>query len=70
MKPIDTLGDPLTEIESHVDLGALAAEIDRVAPRPVSPLGGRPTETMVRILVLKRVPRPARASASAPARLN
>lgn len=57
-KKIDTLGDPLTEIESHIDFAALAAEIDRVAPRPVSPQGGRPpypTETMVRILVLKRL---------------
>ena len=57
-KKIDTLGDPLTEIESHIDFAALATEIDRVAPRPVSPQGGRPpypTETMVRILVLKRL---------------
>ena len=57
-KKIDTLGDPLTEIESHIDFAALAAKIDRVAPRPVSPQGGRPpypTETMVRILVLKRL---------------
>lgn len=57
-KKIDTLGDPLAEIESHVDFAALAAEVDRIAPRPVSPQGGRPpypTETMVRILVLKRL---------------
>jgi len=57
-KKIDALGDPLTEIESHIDFGALAAEVDRVAPRPVSAQGGRPpypTETMVRILVLKRL---------------
>lgn len=55
---IDRLGDPLSEIEQHIDFAALAAEIDRVAPRPVSPQGGRPpfpTETMVRILVLKRL---------------
>lgn len=55
---LDTLGDPLIEIESHIDFAALAAEIDRVAPRPVSSQGGRPpypTETMVRILVLKRL---------------
>lgn len=55
---IDCLGDPLTEIESHIDFAALAAEVDRVAPRPVSAMGGRPpypTETMVRILVLKRL---------------
>ena len=55
---IDTLGDPLAEIESHIDFVALAAEVDRIAPRPLSPQGGRPpypTETMVRILVLKRL---------------
>ena len=57
-KKIDALGDPLAEVESCVDFGALAAEVDRVAPRAVSPQGGRPpypTETMVRILVLKRL---------------
>jgi IS5 family transposase len=55
---LDKLGDPLTEIEACIDFAALAAEVDRVAPRPVSPQGGRPpfpTETMVRILVLKRL---------------
>jgi hypothetical protein len=30
---INPLGDPLTEIEWHIDFGALSAEIDRVAPR-------------------------------------
>ncbi|MFZ2207067.1 MAG: IS5 family transposase [Porticoccaceae bacterium] len=57
-KKIDTLGDPLVEIESYIDFPALATEVDRVAPRPVSPQGGRPpypTETMVRIPVLKRL---------------
>ena len=57
-KKIDSLGDPLAAIESHIDFTALAAEIDRIAPRPVSTQGGRPpypTETMVRILVLKRL---------------
>ncbi len=57
-KKIDSLGDPLAEIESHIDFAALAAAVDRVAPRPVSAQGGRPpypTETMVRILVLKRL---------------
>lgn len=55
---IDALGDPLVAIEAHIDFAALAAEVDRIAPRPVSPQGGRPpypTETMVRILVLKRL---------------
>ena len=57
-KKIHSLGDPLAEIESYIDFAALAAEVDRVAPPTVSPNGGRPlylTETMVRILVLKRV---------------
>ena len=55
---IDRLGDPLTAIEEHIDFAALTAEVDRVAPRPVSLQGGRPpfpTEVMVRILVLKRM---------------
>ena len=57
-RKIDSLGDPLVEIESCIDFAALAAEVDRIAPRPASPQGGRPpypTETMVRILVLKRL---------------
>ena len=57
-KKIDTLGDPLIEIGSHIDYAALAAEVKQIAPRPVSPLDGRPpytTEAMVRILVLKRL---------------
>jgi len=57
-KKIDKLGDPLSEIESHIDFVALSAEVDRVAPRPVSAQGGRPpypTETMVRIVVLKHL---------------
>jgi IS5 family transposase len=52
------LGDPLSEIEAHIDFSALAADVDQAAPRPVSTQGGRPpfpTETMVRILVLKRL---------------
>jgi IS5 family transposase len=55
---IDRMGDPLLAFETHIDFAALAAEVDRVAPRPVSLQGGRPpfpTETMVRILFLKRV---------------
>ena len=32
-KKIDTLGDPLAEIESYIDFAALAAEVDRIAPR-------------------------------------
>lgn len=55
---LDKLGDPLTEIEACIGFAALAAEVDRMAPRPVSAQGGRPpfpTETMVRIQVLKRL---------------
>ena len=57
-RKIESLGDPLQRIDSYIDFQALAARIDRIAPRPDSPLGGRPaypTETMVRILVLKRL---------------
>lgn len=57
-RKIDTLGDPLVGIESCIDFAALATEVDKVAPRPASPQGGRPpypTETMARILVLKRL---------------
>lgn len=55
---LDRLGDPLAEIGTHIDFGALAAAVDEIAPRPASTQGGRPpfpTETMVRILVLKRL---------------
>ena len=55
---IDDLGDPLLRIERHIDFVALAQCVDDVAPRPISLQGGRPpfpTETMVRILVLKRL---------------
>lgn len=52
------LGDPLVEIGAHVDFAVLGAEVDQIAPRPESLQGGRPpfpTETMVRILILKRL---------------
>lgn len=42
----------LSEIESYIDFVALVAEVDRVALRPLSARGGRPsypTETMVKI---------------------
>ena len=58
LRKIDKLGDPLVALEAHMDFSALAAEVDRIAPRPVSDQGGRPpypTETMVRIRVLKRL---------------
>lgn len=55
---LDKLGDPLSGIESCIYFATLATEVGRVAPRPVSPQGGRPpfpTQTMERILVLKRL---------------
>lgn len=55
---LDELGDPLQEIERHVDFATLAARVDESVPRPDRTKGGRPpypTETMVRILVLKRL---------------
>ena len=55
---LDELGDPLQEIERHVDFATLAARVDESVPMPDRTKGGRPpypTETMVRILVLKRL---------------
>ncbi len=55
---IDKLGDPLAAIEQEIDFTKLAAQVDAIAPRIENPKGGRPaypTETMVRILVLKRL---------------
>ncbi|MFN5745341.1 MAG: transposase, partial [Methylococcaceae bacterium] len=52
---IDHVGDPLAGIEACIDFKALAAS---VAPRGGCAKGGRPAyppETMVRILVLKRL---------------
>ena len=54
-KKIDALGDPLTDIESHIDFASLAAEVDEVAPRPVSAQGGRPpypTSSLINPLIL------------------
>jgi hypothetical protein len=50
--------DPLVKISRVVGFAALASEVYRVAPRIISVKGRRlpfPTETMVRILVLKRL---------------
>ncbi len=55
---LDRLGDPLRVLDRHIDFAALASEVDRVAPRVVSPLGGRPpypTALMVRLLVLQQL---------------
>lgn len=40
-KTVDALGDPLAEIASDIDFAALAQDVDRVAPQPVSPQGGQ-----------------------------
>ena len=51
------LGDPLVKFSQVGDFAALESEVDRLAPRVISAKGGRPpfpTETMVKILVLKR----------------
>lgn len=53
---LDRLGDVLQVMERHVDFKALAAAVDRVAPRPGRERGGRPpfpTELMVRAWVLQ-----------------
>ena len=45
-------------MERHVDFAALAAEVDRAAPRPNRARGGRPpfpTEVMVRILLIQQL---------------
>ena len=55
---LDKLGDVLQLMEQHVDFNALAAAIDRAAPRPDPSRGGRPpfpTELMVRVLVLQQL---------------
>ncbi len=55
---LDRKGDLLSTLEKHVNFAALAAEIDRVAPRPTGKQGGRPpypTELMVRALVLQHL---------------
>ena len=55
---LDRLGDVLRVMEQQVDFKALAAEMDRVAPRPGRACGGRPpfpTELMVRALVLQNL---------------
>ena len=52
------LGDVLQVLDRHVDFVALAAEVDRAAPRPDRSRGGRPpfpTEVMVRILLLQQL---------------
>lgn len=55
---LNKLGDALRVMEQHVDFAALAAEVDRVAPRPGRERGGRPpfpTEVMVRVLLIQQL---------------
>ena len=55
---VDAIGDPLQKIEAVVDFSALAQAVEKIAPRPEQPKGGRPpypTEVMVRVLVVKRL---------------
>jgi hypothetical protein len=42
-KKLVHLRDPLVRIATHIDVASLASEVDRVAPRPISPRGGRPS---------------------------
>lgn len=55
---LDRLGDVLQVMEKHIDFKALAAEVDRAAPRSGRERGGRPpfpTELMVRALILQHL---------------
>jgi IS5 family transposase len=52
------LGDALQVLERHVDFAAMAAAVDKAAPRPGRERGGRPpfpTEIMVRILLIQQL---------------
>ena len=55
---LNKLGDVLSVMNKHIDFAALAAEIDRVVPRPSKLKGGRPpfpTELMVRVLLVQQM---------------
>ena len=55
---VDGFADPLQKIDAVVDFSALAEAVEKIAPRPAQPKGGRPpypTDVMVRILVIKRM---------------
>ena len=55
---LNKLGDALQVMEQYVDFSALAAEVDRAAPRPSRERGGRPpfpTEMMVRVLLIQQM---------------
>ena len=58
VQKVNAIGDPLQKIEAVVDFFALAQAVEKIAPRPEQPKGGRPpypTEVMVRVLVVKRL---------------
>jgi IS5 family transposase len=55
---LNKLGDALQMMGQHVDFVALAAEVDRAAPRPGRERGGRPTfptELMVGVLLIQQL---------------
>ena len=55
---LNKLGDVLSVMNTHIDFAALAAELDRVVPRPSKLKGGRPpypTELMVRVLLVQQM---------------
>lgn len=55
---LSKLGDPLEDLNRHVDFAVLAAAVDRALPRPHRYFGGRPpypTELMVRLLVIQQL---------------
>jgi IS5 family transposase len=56
---LNKIGDPLQDIEHYIDIGALATRVERtVAREEPGSKGGRPpfpTETMIRILLIKRL---------------
>jgi len=54
---LDQIGDPLANIDELLNLKALAARINKIAPRGDGAKGGRPaypTEVMLRILLVKK----------------
>lgn len=55
IRKVESIGDPLQKMEAVVDFSALAQAVERIAPGPEQPKGGRPpypTEVMVRVLVV------------------
>lgn len=42
IQKVNAIGDPLQKIGAVVDFSALAQAVERIAPRPEQPKGGRP----------------------------